>query len=111
MHPDHSPIEEDQMATKRRSIAVAAAALVLTAGVTGCGKSVDSGDVEKELSDALKKTSTSAKVGEPSCQDDLEAEVGKTTDCEVEFNGKKQKFKAKVTAVDGDKVKFTFQPV
>lgn len=97
------------MATKRRSTAVAAAALVLTAGLTGCGKSVDSGDVEKELTSALEKQVQGKKFGDPSCKDDLKAEVGATTDCEIDVDGKKQKFKAEVTSVKDDKVRFSFK--
>lgn len=96
------------MASTRRRIGTVAAAALLTVGMTGCGKAVDSGDVEKELSGALEKQSQGAKVGEASCKDDLKAEVGETTDCDVDIDGKKQKFKAKVTSVNDDKVRFNF---
>lgn len=96
------------MPTMRRGIAAAAAALVLTAGVTGCSKSVDGGDVESELTKALEKANA-GKVSDPSCGE-LDAEVGATSSCEVELNGKKQKFTAEVTSVDDNKVRFNFKP-
>lgn len=96
------------MASTRRTLGAVAAAALLTVGVTSCGKVVEKSDVEKELSGALKKQSQGAKIGDPSCKDDLKAEVGKTTDCDIDIDGKKQTFKAKVTKVEDDSVRFSF---
>lgn len=98
------------MIRTRRSLGAVAAAALLTVGMTGCGKAVEKADVEKELTSALKRQAGGADISDASCKDDLKAEKGESTDCEVKVGGKKQTFTAKVTSVNDDKVRFNFTP-
>ncbi|CAG7574547.1 uncharacterized protein DUF4333 [Barrientosiimonas humi] len=98
------------MTTKRRTFAAAAAALALTAGLTGCSKEVDNGKVEEQLTAALKRSAPDRDYGKADCNDDLKAEVGETADCEIEVDGANIKYKATVKSVEGDTVNFEFTP-
>ncbi|MDF8266406.1 DUF4333 domain-containing protein [Luteipulveratus flavus] len=98
------------MSPARRSLAAAAAGVVLTFGLAGCSKEVDNGQVEKQLKSVLQQRAPNAKFGKVECHDDLKAEKGAKADCDIEVNGTKQKFDAVVTGVDGDKVKYNFEP-
>lgn len=99
------------MSTTRRSLAAAAAGLVLVAGLAGCGaKEIDNGKVEKELKSKLQERAPDHKYGKVECHDDLKAEVGKKSDCDIEVDGVKIKYDAKVVKVDGDTVNYEFTP-
>ena len=96
------------MSTARRSLAAVAAGSVLVFGLAGCSKEVDNGQVEKQLKSVLQQKAPDHKYGKVECHDDLKAEVGAKADCDIEVDGTKQKFDAKVTKVDGDKVSYDF---
>lgn len=98
------------MRTKRRAVAAAATGLVLVTGLSGCSKKVESDKVGDQLKSALQKQSSSSKFGDPSCDDDLKAEVDATTKCSIEVDGRKRGYEAKVTKVDGSNVSFDFVP-
>ncbi|AKU15357.1 DUF4333 domain-containing protein [Luteipulveratus mongoliensis] len=98
------------MSTARRSIAAAAAGTVLIFGLAGCSKEVDNGKVEKELKRVLQERAPDHKYGKVECHDDLKAEVGAKSDCDIQVDGAKIKYDAKVTKVDGDNVSYSFLP-
>lgn len=98
------------MHATRRTAAAAIAGVMLTAGLAGCSKSVEKTDVEQELQKLLKAQAPDREFTKSECEDDLPAEKDKTVDCAITIDGKPSKFTAKVTEVDGENVKFSFEP-
>jgi hypothetical protein len=94
--------------TRAAVMAVALAATASAACSTGGPDTVDAGAVESQIADAL-----TAEVGFPpdavSCPDDLEAEPGATTRCEVTVDGATLGARVEVTSVEGDVAKFDIQ--
>ena len=94
--------------TLAATVASALAAVAPAACSTGGPATVDAGRVETEISTAL-----TAEVGFPpdevSCPDDLEAEPGATTRCEVTVDGASLGARVEVTSVEGDVAEFDIQ--
>ena len=89
---------------RRRALLVAAPLLSL--GLTGCGGTVDAGDVATAAEDALEE-----QVGarpDIVCPDDLEAEVGAETRCTLTAGDDPAEYgvTVTVTAVDGGDAEF-----
>lgn len=93
--------------TKHRSaFTIGAAALALTLGLSGCGgPSVESSDVEEQVSNQLEK-----QVGQApdsvDCPNDLDAEVDAEERCTLTVGDQSYGVSVKVTKVDGDNVSF-----
>lgn len=99
------------MSTRRSTFTMAAAALALTLGLSGCGSSaVASSDVEEQISNEVKE-----QVGQApdsvDCPNDLKAEVGEEESCTLTADGDKYDVSVKVTEVDGDNVSFDIESV
>lgn len=86
-------------------LTIPAAALAITA----CSKSVDTDELEKQV--AAQFEAQGIKTDEVNCEDDLEAEVDATTECEVTGGGETVTVELTVTEVDGNNVKFDILPV
>lgn len=93
---------------QRAAVTVAAAA-ALVAGLSGCSKSVDKGDVADTIQSKLTASMTGHDIGDVSCEDNLKAEVDATSMCTAKIDGKKESFRAVVTSVDGDEVHYTIK--
>lgn len=92
----------------RRVAAAGVAGVFLMGGLTACGgAAVKKSDVEKTIKNEL--ISKGVKVDKVTCDDDLKAEVGKSTNCEAKVNGTTQKLKAVVKSVDGKTVNYTVE--
>ncbi len=93
------------MSTHRSALTMGAAALVLTLGLSGCSSSVESSEVETQISNELEK-----QVGQApdavDCPNDLDAEVGAEETCTLTADGEDYAVTVKVTKVDGDNVSF-----
>ena len=69
------------MSTHRSALTMGAAALALTLGLSGCGgSSVESSDVEKQISSELGKQIDQT-IDSVDCPNDLKAEVGEEETC------------------------------
>lgn len=94
------------MSTHRSALTMGAAALALTLGLSGCGgSSVESSDVEKQISSELGKQIDQT-IDSVDCPNDLKAEVGEEETCTLTADGEDYDVAVKVTKVDGDNVSF-----
>ncbi|WP_299056119.1 DUF4333 domain-containing protein [uncultured Nocardioides sp.] len=83
----------------------AAGAAALVAVLAGCGQTVDPGDLTDQVSAAVEDASGSAPDG-VDCPEDLDAEEGATTTCEVSVGDETYDADVEVTGVDGDTAEF-----
>lgn len=92
----------------RRSIAVAAGLFGLGLALTGCSGTVDSADVEEQISTQLE-----SQIGEApedvSCPDDLPAEEDAEIRCEITFAGETLGVTVTVTSVEDNTVNFDIE--
>ena len=94
------------MSTRRSTFTMAAAALALTLGLSGCGgSSVESSDLEEQISTQLGKQ-IDQKIESVDCPNDLKAEVGEEESCTLTSDGEDYDVSVKVTEVDGNDVSF-----
>ena len=94
----------------RRTLLALAAGAALVGCSTGPG-AVDKAEVEKVAATELAAQVGTDELPNIKCPDDLEAEVGATLTCELSVDGDADVYpvEIKVTAVDGDDVKFDVQ--
>ena len=86
-------------------LAVVLTAAALTAGCGGADE-VSRDSLEQQVQEGLTK-SVGQKAPKASCPDALEAEVGATTRCTMDFpEGKRLGISVKVKSVDGDDARF-----
>jgi hypothetical protein len=83
----------------------AAGAVVLVGVLAGCGQTVDDGDLVDQVSSVVEQASGSAPDA-VDCPDDLDAEEGATTTCEVTVGDATYDTAVEVTGVDGDTAEF-----
>lgn len=89
------------------ALLVPAAALVLT----GCGSSIEQGELESQVASALEgETGVSPEVN---CPGDLDAEVGASTECTATEPGSDREFtyRITVTAVQDGRASFDIRSV
>ncbi|CAM5460747.1 DUF4333 domain-containing protein [Streptomyces fimicarius] len=93
----------------RAAVGVLAAFLVAGCSVSvGSPKAVSKEEVAKQASAALSKK-IGREIDDVTCEDDLKAEAGETTRCELTVGGQKLGMTATATSVDDDKVKMDFK--
>ncbi len=93
---------------RRPVVIISALASAAALALTGCGSSVDSAEVEDQISSAL-EDQIGAAPDDVSCPDDLDAEVGSKTRCELTADGTTYGVSVEVTSVEGDVAQFDIQ--
>lgn len=94
---------------RARRFGLAVGALALLGALSGCSTSVESGDLEEEITTQVEAAGST--VEDIECPDDLEGEEGATADCTATIDGEEGTVRATVTSVDGNEVSFDIAPV
>ncbi len=93
-------------ASPRKHLArIALFAAVPLLALTGCSKTVDKNDLEKEVKSAL-ASQADIKDATVTCADDLKAKKGATVKCDLDANGSKGTATIEVKSVDGSDIKW-----
>lgn len=92
-----------------RAAASASIVVAMTAGLSGCSKSVSKSDIQQTIKSKIEQAMPGHKVGEVTCGGDLDATVNASTTCTTTIDGTKRSFKAVVTKVDGSKVLYAIK--
>ena len=93
------------MSQHRSALTMGAAALALVLGLSGCSSSVESSDVEEQISQQLEKQIGQA-PDDVKCPNDLDAKEGAEERCTLTVEGQEFGVSVKVTKVDGNDVNF-----
>ena len=95
----------------RRRLVLLAVASVLGFALTGCGESIEQGELEAQVASTIE--SRFGVAADVACPGDLDAEVDATTECTATDpdTGEESALRITVTSVDGETATFDIAPV
>ena len=97
--------------TTAKRVTASVALVFVASTMAACGAStIDNKSVAKQIVDAQAKKAPDLEVNQGKCPSGIEAKKGAKFKCSVQIAGVKAPYNVTVTKVDGDDVRFDFEP-